>query len=153
MPYPGLLHPEPLSLWQSTADLYLYRRHSNTVLSQFLWGVWVLVCTRFVWALWAFLVGMGFDCKCYLAPPTIFLGLLLCSWTWGISSQSLEHQAATTSLPLLCLPSCWGFSALGCGVSPHSCSHTVQPQLLHCYWLVAKSCLTLLRPHVLFFFL
>ena len=32
--YPSLLHPEPLSLWQSTADPYLYRRCSNTVLSQ-----------------------------------------------------------------------------------------------------------------------
>ena len=36
----SLLHPEPLSLWQSTADLYLRRRHSNTVLSQSLWGLW-----------------------------------------------------------------------------------------------------------------
>ena len=26
--------------WQSTADLYLHRRHSNTVLSQSLWGLW-----------------------------------------------------------------------------------------------------------------
>ena len=34
MPYPGLLHPETLSLWQSAADPYLLRRHSNTVLSQ-----------------------------------------------------------------------------------------------------------------------
>ena len=49
MPYPGLLHPEPLQ--QSTSDLYLCRRHSNTVLSQSLWGLWVLVHTRFVWAL------------------------------------------------------------------------------------------------------
>ena len=31
MPYPSLLHPEPLSLWQSTADVYLHRRCSNTV--------------------------------------------------------------------------------------------------------------------------
>ena len=38
MPYPGLLHPEPLSLWQPTDDPYLYRRCSNTVLSQYLWG-------------------------------------------------------------------------------------------------------------------
>ena len=38
-----LLHPEPLSLWQPTADLYLHRRCSNTVLSQSLWGPWVLV--------------------------------------------------------------------------------------------------------------
>ena len=48
----GLCHTqvcctEPLPLRQSTTDLYLHRRHSNTVLSQFLWGLWVLVCTRF----------------------------------------------------------------------------------------------------------
>ena len=27
---------------------------------------------------------MGFDSKCDFAPSTIFLGLLLCPWTWGI---------------------------------------------------------------------
>ena len=32
MPYPGLLHPEPL--WQATADPYLHRGHSDTVLAQ-----------------------------------------------------------------------------------------------------------------------
>ena len=48
MLYPGLLHPEPLPLQQATADLYLRRRHSSTVLSQSLWDLWVLVCTRFV---------------------------------------------------------------------------------------------------------
>ena len=26
----------------------------------------------------------GFDSKCDFAPPTILLGLLLCSWMWGI---------------------------------------------------------------------
>ena len=35
MPYPGLLHPEPL--WQATADPYLHSRHSDTVLAQSLW--------------------------------------------------------------------------------------------------------------------
>ena len=30
-----------------------------TVLSQSLWGLWVLVCTRFAWALWASLCGYG----------------------------------------------------------------------------------------------
>ena len=39
--------PEPLPLQHSTADLYCHRRHSNTVLSQSLWGLWVLVHTRF----------------------------------------------------------------------------------------------------------
>ena len=33
--------PEPLPLQQSTADLYLHRRHANTVMSHFLWGLWV----------------------------------------------------------------------------------------------------------------
>ena len=41
MPYPGLLHPEPLPLQQPTADLYLRRKHLNTVLSQSLCGLWV----------------------------------------------------------------------------------------------------------------
>ena len=41
-------HPELLSLWKTTATPYLRRRRSNTVLSQSLWGPWVLVHTRFV---------------------------------------------------------------------------------------------------------
>ena len=86
MPHPGLLHPEPLPLQQPTADMYLCRRHSNTILSQSWWGLWVLECTMYVWALWVSLEGLEFDSKC--------------------------------SLPLL--PSCWGFSALGHGVSTHS---------------------------------
>ena len=32
MPYPSLLHTEPLSLLQAIGDPYLLRRHSNTVL-------------------------------------------------------------------------------------------------------------------------
>ena len=86
--------PEPLPLRQSTADSYLHRRHSNTVLSQSLWGLWVLVLTRYVWALWASLAGMGFDSECDFTPPPILLGLPLCPWMWGISSKSLQHHAA-----------------------------------------------------------
>ena len=118
MAYPGLLHPEPLSLQESTADPYLHRRHSNTVLSQSLWSPWVLACIRFVWALLASLAGMGFDSKCEFAPLPILLGLLLCPWTQGISSQSLQH-----------LPSYWDFSDLGRGVSPLGYSSTTQPPL------------------------
>ena len=33
---------------QTTADPYLYRRRSNTVMSQSLWGPWILVRTKFV---------------------------------------------------------------------------------------------------------
>ena len=43
--------PRPLSLWQYIADPYLHMRCSNTILSQSLWGSWVLVRLRFVLAL------------------------------------------------------------------------------------------------------
>ena len=39
---------------------------------------------------------MWFDSKCEFAPPTILLGLLLCPWMWGISSQPLRRCAAAT---------------------------------------------------------
>ena len=80
-PSSSLLLPESLPLWQSTADLYLHKRHSNTVLSQSLWSLWVLVHTRFVGVHWASLAGMGFDSKGDFTPPTVLLGFLLCPWT------------------------------------------------------------------------
>ena len=92
MPYAVLLHPEPLPLWQSTADPYLHRRHSNTVLSQSLWvsGSWYV---------------QG------LFEPSERL------WQkWGLILNVISSL----------LPSYWGFSALGCGVSPHSCSCAMQ---------------------------
>ena len=48
--------------------------------------IWFLVGTRYVWVLWASLMGMGFDSKRDFTLPTILLGLLLCPWEWGISS-------------------------------------------------------------------
>ena len=82
MPYPGLLDPEPLLPQQSTADPYRLRRHPNTILSQSLWCLLVLVHTRYVWALWVSLAGREFDSKCDFAPSTILLGLLHCPWKW-----------------------------------------------------------------------
>ena len=70
--------PRAPAPWQATADLYFYTRHSHTVLAQSLWGLWVMVYTRFVWALWTSVECMGFDSKSEFAPPTILLGLLLC---------------------------------------------------------------------------
>ena len=89
MPYPGLLHPS-LCPCNSTADPYLLRKQADTVLAQALWGLWVLVRTRHLWALWASLAGMGFDSKHDFTPPAILLGLPLCPWTWDTSSQSLQ---------------------------------------------------------------
>ena len=32
-----------------------------------------------------------FDFKCDCTPPTIFLGLLLCPWTWGIFFGGIQQ--------------------------------------------------------------
>ena len=48
------------------------------------------------------LEGMGFDSKCDLAPPTILLELLLCSWMWGIFFWWDQHSPVN------------GFSAVSC---------------------------------------
>ena len=100
MPYPSLLHPEPLPLRQSTADLYLHRRHSNTILVQSLWGLWVLVCT--VWTIWASLAGMQLDSKCNFTPATVLLGLLLCPWLWGIFFGGIQHSAVDSCSAASC---------------------------------------------------
>ena len=74
-------------------------KHSSV---QFLWGLLVLVHMRYVWALWASLVGMGFDSKHDFAPPTVLLRLLLCPWMLAISSQSLQHCTAPAPAPCSC---------------------------------------------------
>ena len=68
--------------------------------------------------------GYGFASKHDFAVPALLLGLLLCLWMWGVSSESLQHAVRPV---LQHLPSFWGFSALGCGLSPHS--HSSAPQL------------------------
>ena len=66
-------------------------------------GLWVLVCPRYVWALWASLSGMRFDSKCHFTPPTILLGLLICPCMWGISSKSLQLRTAAGPAPTILL--------------------------------------------------
>ena len=65
---------------------------------------WVLVHARFIWAS---LAEMGFDSKCGFAPFTIFQGLLLCPWAWGISSQPLQHHTATIQAVTVLLGFFW----------------------------------------------
>ena len=80
MPYPGLLHPKPLSLLQATAHPYLHRRHSNTFWlslcgvfgswctqglfepSECLWWVWSLilnVISSLLPSCWSFPFALG----------------------------------------------------------------------------------------------
>ena len=115
MPYPSLLHPEPLSLWQSTADPYLPRRCSRTVLSQSLRGPWVLVHSGF--------------CLC---PPRVYFPVL-CKFWWlcgGVNrdflQESLCHTQSSCSSPLLTHASSGDtqtqFCLSLCGVSGSLCT-------------------------------
>ena len=64
MPYPGLLHSEPLPLLYSTVDQYICSRHSDTVLAQYLWGLWVLVAqglsepSNHLWRVWSLILNV-----------------------------------------------------------------------------------------------
>ena len=64
---------QPLLTRTSTGDSHMLKIRSGSV-----------AVGSLVWALWVSLVGMGFDSKCGVSPPTILLGLLLCPWMWGV---------------------------------------------------------------------
>ena len=82
---------------------------------------------RFVWALWASLVGMEFDFKCEFAPPTILLWLLFalgcgvpthsCFSAYHLTAVSLTlamgyHFTAAPAKHSHCFwPWTWGFSS------------------------------------------
>ena len=78
--------------------------YSRASLGQCLMGSLLLspgpVHTRFVWALWASLVGMGFDSKCKFAPPTILQGLLLCPCCpcWACEHLLIVHVSSVRQL-------------------------------------------------------
>ena len=123
MPHLSLRHPEALPLWQATADLHLYRRckHSSGSVSvgslgpgahkvlfepsETLWRLWGLILNAILPLLlscWSFSFALGrgiFPHSCSnpgaaAAPAPTVLLVLLCPWTWGTSSQSLQCQAA-----------------------------------------------------------
>ena len=80
-PAPAAGHCSPASSQETQTEFWLS-----------LCGVSGSWCAQgFVWALRASLAGMGFDSKCYLSPPTILLGLLLCPWTWCIFFGGIQH--------------------------------------------------------------
>ena len=63
-------------------------------------GSW---CTQgFVWALWASLEGMGFDSECDSAPPTIFLGLLLCFGCRLSFFDGIQHSPVNSCSAVSC---------------------------------------------------
>ena len=93
MPHvPGLLHAEPLSLWQATADPCLCSSHSKSGLAQSLWDIWVLVHTRFCLNRPRSLVGytgasplpldVGYFCCCCCWDPTFS-----CRWLYSNNMQ------------------------------------------------------------------
>ena len=120
-------------------------QETHTVLSQSLWGLWVLLCTRFVWALWASLASMGFDYKCDFAPPIALLGLLLYPWTWSISLKLLQRHTATVPAPcsyVFMIIQTWNYAE----VHHQMIAFSKFLILLYCCCFVTKSCLSLCNP-------
>ena len=122
MPYPSLVHSEPLSLWQSTADLYL-TGDAQTQFCLSLCGFPRSWCAQSLfesseplWQEWGLILKEN-------SP------LLLSCWGFpfahghGVSPHSYSSEVQR---PLWRLPYCWCFSDLGRGVSPHGCSSAAQ---------------------------
>ena len=65
---------------------------------------------------------MGFDSKRDFARLTILLGLLLCPWMWGISSQSLQPCTSATPAPR-------GFTKV----------RGTRGQIANIYWIIKKA--------------
>ena len=80
----GLCHTQVYWTQSPCSSPLLTHTSARDTQTQFWLSLWVLVCTRFVWALRASLAGMGFDSKHNFTLRTIFLGLLLCPWMWSI---------------------------------------------------------------------
>ena len=104
MSHPGLLHPEPLSLQgctvgpQETLSPTVSTEDTQTQFCLSLCGVsgscgaqGFFEPSEHLWQVRGSILNS-------FAPPTILLGLL-CPWTWGISSGSLQCCAATTPVP------------------------------------------------------
>ena len=102
-----LLHPEPLSLRQSTADPYLHRRRSNTVLSQSLWGPWVLVPIGFVWAcrsLWHWAAGNEGLTQIVLLFKIYLIFLAFMNLTVGMVLLAFHRDSRAVPFLVLLLP-------------------------------------------------
>ena len=108
MPYPGLLYPEPLPLQQYSADLYLRRRYSKTVLSQSLgfFGSW---CTHglfehseHLWQIWGLILNWFYPSNCLVGafPLPLDMGYLLKVAPAPHSCCSNTYYLAGASLPL-----------------------------------------------------
>ena len=112
MPYPGLLHPEPLPLQQSTVPLEETLKHSSVSVSVGSLGLGVhslFEPSECLWRVW----GLILNAISPLLPSCSDSFALGC----GLSPQSCS---SAMQMPLQHLLSCWDFSDLGHGVSPQS---------------------------------
>ena len=119
-PSSGLLHPEPLPLQQSTVDRYLHSRHSNTVVSQSLWGPWVLVQGLFepsehLWWEWGLILNVN-------------LPLLPSCWGFSFAlGHGISPQSCSSAMqpPLQCCTA-------AAPVQEHSLFSTPSPAFIVC---------------------
>ena len=106
---PGLLHPELLQ--QATADLYLHRRHSDTVLAHSLW-VWCVFCVfprseqlRRPGALWAHSPRLAVHLNHLPGPSHLVSRVRQESTVSGVPYVSSEELVSGCDSPGRCQPS------------------------------------------------
>ena len=77
----GLWHTQGCCPQSPCGSSLLTCTSSGDTQTQFCLSLWVLVCTRYVWALWVSLAGMGFDSPSYrlagASPLPLDMGYLL----------------------------------------------------------------------------
>ena len=101
MPCPGLLHPEPLPLREATAGPDLHRRRSHTVLSQSLWGPWVLVPlfehSEHLWQEWGLLLNANSPLLALRSCKSHAVTIQLSSSFWLSLGYTKERIALVTN--------------------------------------------------------
>ena len=122
MPYPILLYPEPLSMWQSTTNRYLHGTHKCSFVC--LCGVPGSLCAQelsesseHLWEEWGLILNGSSPLYCLAgaSPLPLDMGYLL--------------------QPLQPLPSYWSFFDLRRGVSPHGWSSEVILKIQQTFFL------------------
>ena len=123
MPYPGLLHPEPLPLRQATADQYLCRKHSDTVLagvpgswcaeglfepSEHLWQVRGLILNAILPVLpscWGFSFALGCGVSFFGGiQHSLVNGCSAASCRFGVLAGEDEHMSFCSTVLCQSLP-------------------------------------------------
>ena len=106
MPYPRLLHPDPLPLQQATADLYLLKRHSDIVCLS-LCGISGSWCTQAMfepserlWQVWGLILIVISPLLPYCWGFSFAVGCGVSQSHFSATQVLLQHHTAATPISI-----------------------------------------------------